>query len=355
MIVWHVPDDGSGQNSYGHLLSKCLRARGVTITGVAYSHFFSLRVLAHRPDVLHFEFISPYILPHQSDAVPVAILKGILFVTQAALLRLAGIRLVWTMHRPTNYERRFVHVEWFFSLIFTRIAHVLVAHGRGSRRAFIAHFSLQRATRHVQEMPHPSFIGGYPNEMSRDDARKELGVDPNARMFLILGQIRGYKNVPQAIAAFTRATAAGDGNELWVVGAPIDRAVADDVHRCAAEHQDVRLVLEHVPDERLQLYLNACDFVVLNYAISSSGVAILAMSFARAVIAARGNGMEQTLDERGAIFFDRDDPHGLDEAFCRGVAMVDRSAEMGQSNFNNVSRWSLDDAAAQFVKWYTRS
>lgn len=356
MIVWHLPEDGRGQNLYGRLLRKAMRARGVAMTGVPYSPFFSLQALAHRPDVMHFEFITPFILPHAwPRAAPIAVVKGTLFVVQAMLLRLAGIRLVWTIHNLVNHERRLENVEWFFSLIFTRIAHVLVAHGHGSRDAVVARYHLSRISYRVHAMPHPSYIGAYPDDVGRSDARVALGVGARARMFLVLGQLRSYKNIPGVIDAFTRTADQAGGSELWIVGAPIDRAVVDEIRRRAEGRADIKLVLEHVPDDRLQLYLNACDFVVLNYAIASSGVAVLAMSFGRAVIAPEAASLVQTLDAQGTIFFDRHDSRGLDQAMRRAGALAERSAEMGACNARRAAAWSWYDAATHFAAWYAPS
>jgi glycosyltransferase involved in cell wall biosynthesis len=118
---------------------------------------------------------------------------------------------------------------------------------------------------------------------------------------------------------------------------------------------DIHLVMEHVPDDRLQLYLNACDFVVLNYSIPSSGVSALAMSFGCAVIAPDVDGLRQTLDGRGTIFFDHSDSHGLDDAFRQGMAKAAISVAMGEANRQRAATWSWEDAAHQIFGWYANS
>ena len=63
MTLWHLPEDNLGKNPYGQLLMQSLRERGVRVVAVPYSHLFARRALRDKPDVIHFQFIAPYVLP----------------------------------------------------------------------------------------------------------------------------------------------------------------------------------------------------------------------------------------------------------------------------------------------------
>jgi glycosyltransferase involved in cell wall biosynthesis len=49
--------------------------------------------------------------------------------------------------------------------------------------------------------PHPSYLGDVPNTVTREEARFELGVRPDATVFLSFGAIKPYKGVEELVAA----------------------------------------------------------------------------------------------------------------------------------------------------------
>ncbi|MEM9852714.1 MAG: hypothetical protein AAF761_12055, partial [Pseudomonadota bacterium] len=141
MIIWHVPENGTRENLYGALLVNALRARGVEVRELPYRHFFAWPALSERPDAIHFEFVDPYILPHvKSWGLVRALLKGVLFLVQCAALRLAGVRLCWTIHDIGTHEKRLWRIEWVFTTLFARLAHGFLTHTAYAKGRAVAVF-----------------------------------------------------------------------------------------------------------------------------------------------------------------------------------------------------------------------
>jgi glycosyltransferase involved in cell wall biosynthesis len=139
-------------------------------------------------------------------------------------------------------------------------------------------------------VPHGNFIGFYPDSARRrEDLRSALGIDGPQFTYLIFGQLRRYKRIPAAIAAFRRT--AGPDARLVVAGAAWDDAVRRDVVAQAAGDRRVILRLEHVPDAAVADLHAAADAAVLPYSeVFSSGALLLALSFGLPVVApARGS------------------------------------------------------------------
>lgn len=353
MTLWHLPEDGLGRNPYGQLLMRSLAAEGVRVVPVAYRHVFLWRALRERPDVLHFQFITPWVLPAgPSRSRGRAAVKGALFLLQAGVLRLAGCRLVWTAHNLVNHERRLSGFEAFWNHLFARMADLVVVHGEAARRAFLRRYRVRRRAGRVVVVPHPSYAGAYPADVPREAARRELGLAGDPVVVLCLGQVRRYKGLVDAVRAF-RALDARGAAVLWIAGEPVDAGVAADLEREAAGAADVRLRFEFLPAADVARLLAASDVVALPYVdILTSGAAVLAMSFGRACVAPRLEALTEVLDERGAFFYDPADPAGLRGALARAVAARADLPAMGRHNGERASEWSWADAAARLTGLY---
>jgi glycosyltransferase involved in cell wall biosynthesis len=353
MTLWHLPEDGLGRNPYGQLLMRSLAAQGVRVVPVPYRHVFLWRALRERPDVLHFQFITPWVLPAgPSRSRWRAAVKGALFLLQVGLLRLAGCRLVWTAHNLVNHERRLAGFEACWNYLFTRLADLVIVHGEAARRAFLSRYGAPRRPDRVVVIPHPSYAGAYPADVSREAARRTLGIAGDPIVVLCLGQVRRYKGLVDAVRAF-RALDARGGAVLWIAGEPVDAGVAADLEREAAGAADVRLRFEFLPAEDVAVLLAASDVVALPYvSILTSGAAVLATSFGRACVAPRLEALTEVLDERGAFFYDPADPAGLREALARAIAARADLPAMGRHNAERASAWSWTDAAARLTGLY---
>src|SRR5690606_26973851 len=94
-------------------------------------------------------------------------------------------------------------------------------------------------------IPHGNYIGCYPNEISREEARARLGLPADAVVLLFLGKIRRYKGVPELIETF-QGIDGGDAR-LVVAGSPLNPQVEKEV-RDAVRSEHVHLHPNFVPD-----------------------------------------------------------------------------------------------------------
>lgn len=352
MIVCHLPEDGSGANAYGRLFREALRRRGATVIPLPGRLLFAPGIFRLRANIVHFEFIDAFVLPHRyRPALFFGLIKSVLFLAQVAVLRLAGIRLYWTVHHPGNYEGRLPRLERLASVIFVRLSRGLFVHSVdaiGKVRAL--YFVPARVE--IHHHPHPNYIGAYPDSMSRQAARSHLGVAEDACMILCFGQLRRYKNLPEAARCFVEASGGASMAELWVVGAACDPGVLQELRAVVADGAKIRVKSAHIPDEAVQIYFRACDFVLQNYEIPSSGATALAMSFACPVIAPKSVTNAEWLADDGAILFSGGDSAALVAALLEAIARADSATEMGLANLRVAQSWSWDDAGANLYRIY---
>ncbi len=355
MTLWHVPEDGIGKNPYGQLLTRSLESRGVRVVPIPYSHLFGLRAFSDRPDVIHFQFIAPFILPAgPSRSWGRALVKGPVFLAQVALLRLAGCRIVWTVHNLVNHERRLAGVEWFFGFLFTRLAHLLIVHGAVARGAVVGAYHLAGRADKVAVIPHPNFIDAYPDRVTQAQARRQLGIDAGTVMVACLGMIRPYKGLHELVRAF-RALPDHVRAELWIAGEPVDRALAADLRRDADGSPRIHLWFDFLSPDEVEVLLKACDVVAMPYRnILTSGAALLAMSFAKPCVAPRLGSLVEVLDESGAFLYDPADQDGLGGALARAIESSATLPAMGHHNRTRATAWSWAAAADLLLERYAR-
>ena len=135
-------------------------------------------------------------------------------------------------------------------------------------------------------VPHGSYVGAYPPGRARDIVRSELGVPPDAFVFLAFGHLRGYKEFPLLLDAFESLPLPSAC--LIIAGVPWDAGMRKIVSAAAERDSRIRLMLEPVPVESVDELFKASDAAVFPRGDGwTSGSLILAMSMGIPVVAAR--------------------------------------------------------------------
>lgn len=331
MKVLFLPDYMEA-NAYQRELAGGLRARGASVTAQPTGRRRLLPILQAirargRPDVVHLHWTEPYISGGRSD---VSRTKAARTIMELRLLSASGTPVVWTAHDLARHDRPVDPLEIGFDRHLFRVSSAIIVHCEAAREALLQALDLPAgAGRRVTVIPHGHYLGAYRNDVSRADARERLGVGHAGTVFAFVGWVRPYKGVRELILAFRALP--GEGLRLLVAGTPGSEEFAAEITTLAEGDPRITLRLGFVPDDDLQLYLNAADAVALPYReIFTSGSVLLAMSFGRAVIAPRRGCIGQTLDAAGAILYDAADPGGLLDALR--TAMDADLAAMGLHN-----------------------
>ncbi len=195
--------------------------------------------------------------------------------------------------------------------------------------------------KNVFVIPHPSYEGYYPDDVSREEARRKLGVPQDAFVYVFLGLVRPYKGLSELISSFRELR---DPKARLVIAGSLHTPECGETIRSLAGG-DSRIVtrLTYVPPGEVQFYLRAGDICVLPYRrATTSGAAMLAFTFGCPVLAPAigpfpalvGNG------ERG-ILFRPDDPDDLLDALRRAREM--NLARMGAAaeEYASALAWPL--------------
>lgn len=351
MRVLLIP--GYGGNPYLSELATALRATGADVEGVGGlgpAGFRERLRLFTAHDVIHVHWTHGYI---ESRARRNRALKALSFLTALLAARLRGCRIVWTIHNVFAHQGGDVPIERWFGRALMRIAHGAIVHCDAARGEVAGAYGLSsRTTRKIEVIPHAHYVDSYERKIGRDEARAALGLSPDATVFLHLGQVRPYKGLDHlldAFAALDRSTAV-----LLVVGRAKSGSYARRIESRARQIEGVITTFEYVPDDSIQTYMMAADAVVLPYErILTSGTAILAMSFGRAVITPDIGCAGETLSHQRELLYRDDDPRGLVDAL-RLAPQLDLEG-IGQRNLNAVRPIGWDLVATRTAAVYRGS
>lgn len=335
-------------NAYQPLLLAALARAGLeVIDGGGGGTFLRTALAQWKPDVVHFHWLHPYMV--RATALG-TLARGVRFLFAVAVLRLYGVRIVWTLHNLQNHDRKQVWLERQLTRAFVRLAHVVIAHCPAAERLGRERFRDRRSAKWVV-IPHASYVGCYADTVSRDEARERLNLPAGALVFLFFGRIQPYKGVLELAAAFRDADL--PDARLVIAGRPADadadRLVSDAVAGCAAIHYRPGFV----PDDEVQVLMRAADVVVLPFRdILTSGSVLLAMSFGRAVIAPAIGCVPETVATGHDLLYAPDRPHGLCDALRAAHHRRAELAEVGAANGHRAAACGWADVAAATAATY---
>ena len=337
------------ENPYVWQLGTALRDIGVDVLPMPGSAFFLVNGPAARnAEVIHFQWFEVLI---GAPSLLKMLVKSAAFLLQLIACRLAGKRLVWTIHNLQSHEARHPRLEHWVARRMARHVDVMIVHCERARGDAARHLGIP--VDRIISIDHGHFIGLYPNTVDRREARERLGIAPDEAVLLFFGNIRPYKGLDDLVRCF-KATSE-PRIRLVIAGRPVD----DDAARQTREicDGDPRILLKagFVPDDDLQIYFNACDVTVFPYRnILASGAVILAMSFGRACIAPSLGCIPGVLEKRSNFLYDPGQPDGLAEALGRALSSRHELARMGEANLDAARKLDWPTIAARTAAAYRR-
>ena len=312
-------------NPYVDLLHRELGRQGVR---VAPDPDLSVRWLLQnrrQVDVLHFHWPHLYYHPDGQENGAKYYERLYRFCLRVLTSRLLGYRLVWTVHNLLPHDSRYFAHDLVARNLLARLTRLAV-HGESAKHLFRTKFHVNRP---ITVVPHGSYVGAYPNETTREEARARLRLPKGSRVYLCFGNIKPYKGIPGLLEIFQRFK--GEQNILLVAGKPSHQALLERIRARQQADDRIRLHARYIPDEEIQHFFKASDFVVLPYSeILTSGVAILAQSFGRFIVAPDKGCMRDLIPDRTGLLFRNgsagllralEETERLDPANCEKLAL----------------------------------
>jgi glycosyltransferase involved in cell wall biosynthesis len=301
----HFFPDWRGGNHFQQMLFERLPDIDVAAVPVAdLSEHLAHRAATGDPGVLNLHWTTPILARAATEDEAAAAVAA--FVRLLGAFRGAGGRLVWTVHNVVPHDARFGEHEIALARCLAANADVVHVLNPATAAAVAPYYELDPSR--VVVIEHSSYLGVYPDTMSRARARRRLGLKPRHKVLVSLGQLRPYKGLDRLVDTFELMRADDRRLRLLVAGrpgrGPAMRALVQRItHTPGTVSRFKRL-----PDQRLQVWLRAADLAVLPYTdILNSGSFLLAETFGLPVVATRAGGLAARGGEEHVRLFGEDD------------------------------------------------
>lgn len=294
-------------NPYTELLYRSVVSTGYDVVGVTTVDKFE-RAIADlgAGDVIHVQWTNQ-VAQNGRDAED-AWQRVRLFqrITTAAKKR--GVALIWTVHNAIPHGT--VHLEQEVALCRYLVDSADAVHVMNPATAAAVSDLYAIPAEKTVVIPHCSYLGVYPQALTRAEARERAGLGETDTAILFLGQMRPYKGLDLLLPAIDRLGEGRGDLVLMLAGKtnPADAAAIDELIP-----QNVRVIRHHahIDDNDLQQWFRAADVVALPYRkILNSGSAMLAATFGVPVLLPDQPHLRAMFDDQPWVHFFADDLDG---------------------------------------------
>ena len=348
-LVCHFPSIRAlSENPYWRILQDNLTQHG--IHSADSDGIFGRRWLLQKRgkiDVLHFHYVQQFYVYESARAKLRWVLR---FASNLLLARLLGYRTVFTLHNATpTYPLSPGWVDYLGHWVAANLTHSVIVHCEAACQLFKEKFGRRK---HVYIVSHPHYMGQYENTITQSAARAVLGIVPDNLVFAFIGGIRPNKGIEHLIAAFQQLD--GKNLNLIIAGKPWPpETYIQALEQSAIEDPRILVHKRFIPDEELQVYLNAADVIALPFErILTSGSAILAMGFARSVVAPARGCLPELITSDVGLLYDPANDAGLLEALTQCVEKRSELMQMGERARQRVAGFTGQLMAEQTLRAY---
>lgn len=196
-----------------------------------------------------------------------------------------GGTLLWSVHEEAPHDVAFPEVERELRTRLAELADGIHLLHESTRQIVEPHYRLPEDKTFVVE--HPLYTGYYPTYMTRDAARRRLGVQDGTALVVGFGALRPYKGFERLIDSLDHLRTTIDRPvQVLIAGPTMQHADTSELEARAAGRSDVTLSVGPVPVSDVQVLFHAADVVALPYRkVMNSGVLMLALTFRRPCVA----------------------------------------------------------------------
>lgn len=342
-------------NPYKTLLCKHLHLNHIQVEEIGSDLVFAPQVLLSTPktQILHLQTIHCFLV---SQSWLFSWCKFLLFTVQIIILKLLGIKIIWTVHEWQDKvsARKKKNITPLQRKILGKLINAVITHCDSTKKLISQELSLEK-TGKVFVVPHGNYISWYENTISPIQARRALDIAEDKFVFLIFGGIHRGKGILEGISAFKQLPQLKVN--LIIAGKNGSIKLTKKIEAEIKNWENISLVSldEGVPDAQVQTYLNACDCLLLPYKIfTTSGVALLGMSFGKPCIVPNSGFFQDVFQNGGAFLYEPDRIDSLSKTMEQAMKDAKLLSKMGANNLQLAQKWNWNFVAektAQVYQW----
>ncbi len=335
-------------NPYQEQLIKHLVNLGMQIEPGNPSNYLIPTIIKEgKPDILHLHWLHPLFV--RSNWLK-SLVRLVILISELYILKLMGVKIVWTAHNLKNHHNLYLKLDDICTRFVAKISDAIIAHSQIAKHEISAQLKIKNQDK-IFIVPHGNYISYYDNNIDRAEARNKLNIPRKNVVILILGAIRSNKGVVELIENFQQLNQ--DEVKLIVAGKAASKELEELIKHKISKNNNIHLISEFIPNEEIQIYMNASDVVVFPYQeILTSGAVFLAMSFSKACIAPRNSCLGEVLDDDGAFLYNADCKDGLLQAMECAIQNQSNLRNMGEHNRRLVEQFNWSNVADMTLQIY---
>jgi beta-1,4-mannosyltransferase len=334
-------------NPYWTVLISALEKSGVVFHYNTPSVFNLKWLLDNRTqiNVLHLHYCQQFYTVRKGKTRLSSIMR---FAFILLLARILGFRTIFTLHNlePT-YPLEPAWADYLGHWVAGNLTNRVIVHCAIARQLLAQRYGRRHD---VFIVDHPNCTDWHPNNVSKESAREALALSDNLFVFTFLGGVRPNKGLETLIKAFLNLK--DKKFCLMIAGKTFPpESYVQSLKEMAKMDERIIFHLKHIPDDEIQLYMNAADVVVLPFTrILTSSSANLAMSFHRPVILPRMGCLPELIGSGGGWLFEPNDLDSLTAAMK--AASISDTDQVGRNAFNKVLSHTSEHFAEQTMLAY---
>lgn len=329
------------QNPYQFLMIKGLQSdsRFIVKNGIDDRFLGIIRTaIAQKPDYIHFDWETSY---YYRRSLWMTIVNIPFFMLQVYIARyMLNCELVWTPHNIIPHDSKYIKIHSFCRTFFARKMKWIRLFSETSLPDAIQEFKCDKSKFKI--IPEGSYVGYYANNVSRSEARNFLNIPYDKMVLLYTGFIKPYKGIDNLIECFKKSFQ--ENAILIIAGKVMNPDYIESIKKSINEN--IMLIDRFIENDELQYFFNAADVVTLPFKkIENSGSVILAMSFAKAVIAPSMGVLKERLVKQKELLYSE----SLEQSFAILRNMnQEKLNEIGERNYESLSNYKWPDFVKAF-------
>lgn len=300
--------------------------------------------------IIHLHWIEGYFfVPHHKL---LALLKSFVFISYLIFVRYVVRRkIVITLHNLVPHVRLYpLLVNRIFTLSL-KLADGVIVHNNYSKKMACRMYNTSEGK--IRVIPHGNFISYYANQITKDEAREKLKIPKDKFILLSFGGIRSNKGLEDLLTILEDIFI--DEKDLFlVVGGKCDDAILERrLKEFSNKFKQNSLVRsKYIPNEDIQIFMNASDVGILPYQeITTSGALLLYMSFKKPVIVPDLEPIEELLQSSG-IYYRQGDNKDLARVILEAKSGSYNLEKLSQEVFQISQKYQWENIAEKTVEYY---